>query len=142
MLTLMFDHCLYFNTTALARQLERVWTEAFKPFDLTPSQGFTLRAVLARPGMLHSELAATLKIARATATRAVDGLVARGLLDRRPTKQDGRESEIHPTQKAAELKDGLNRASASVTERLKRELGEAVFADFVQRARSIGSHLP
>jgi DNA-binding MarR family transcriptional regulator len=138
----MFDHCLYFNTTALARQLERVWTEAFKPFDLTPSQGFALRAVLAKPGMLHSELAATLKIARATATRSVDGLVARGLLERRPTKQDGRESVIYPTSKAAELKDDLNRASASVTERLKRELGDALFAEFVQQARSIGSHLP
>jgi len=42
----MFDHCLYFNTSALARRLEREWTVAFKPFDLTPPQAFTLRAVL------------------------------------------------------------------------------------------------
>ena len=42
----MFDHCLYFNTTALARVLERQWAEAFKPFDLTPPQAFLLRAVL------------------------------------------------------------------------------------------------
>ncbi len=137
----MFDHCLYFNTTALARQLERVWTEAFKPFDLTPSQGFTLRAVLARPGMLHSELADTLKIARATATRAVDGLVARGLVERRPSKQDGRESTIHPTSAAEALEERVNAASREVTERLKEELGDSVFADFVQRARAIGDHL-
>ncbi|WP_312406148.1 MarR family transcriptional regulator [Rhizobium sp.] len=138
----MFDHCLYFNTTALARQLERVWSEAFKPFDLTPSQAFTLRAVLARPGMLHSELAGTLRIARATATRAVDGLVARGLLERRSTKQDGRESEIHPTPAALTLKDGLNDASGKVTARLKDELGDGTFAGFVEQAKSIGSHLP
>lgn len=138
----MFDHCLYFNTTALARQLERVWTEAFKPYDLTPSQAFTLRAVLAKPGMLHSELAETLKIARATASRAVDGLVARGLLERRPATRDGREWEIHPTPSATELKDALNAASGTVTARLKTELGDAEFADFVGRARMIGSHLP
>ena len=137
----MFDHCLYFNTTALARQLERVWSDAFKPFNLTPSQAFTLRAVLKKPGMLHSELADTLKIARATATRAVDGLVARGLLERRSTKQDGRESEIHPTADAMELKDDLNAASARVTTRLKSELGDGVFAGFVQQARSIGGQL-
>jgi len=137
----MFDHCLYFNTTALARQLERVWTEAFKPFDLTPSQGFTLRAVLAKPGMLHSELADTLKIARATATRAVDGLVARGLVERRASKEDGRESTIHPTSAAEDLEERVNAASREVTERLKEELGDRVFADFVYRARAIGDHL-
>jgi len=138
----MFDHCMYFNTTALARQLERVWSEAFKPFDLTPSQAFTLRAVLSRPGMLHSELADTLRIARATATRAVDGLVSRGLLERRPTQRDGREWEIHPTSNALPLKDPLNAASGAVTERLKAELGDDMFAGFVQQARSIGGHLP
>lgn len=138
----MFDHCLYFNTTALARQLERVWTEAFRPFDLTPSQAFTLRAVLQKPGMLHNELADTLRIARATATRAVDGLVLRGLLERRPTRRDGREWEIHPTSDALNLKDQLTAASGTVTERLKTELGEDVFSDFVLQARSIGSHLP
>jgi len=138
----MFDHCLYFNTTALARQLERVWTEAFKPFDLTPSQAFTLRAILQRPGMLHSELALALKIARATATRAVDGLVARGLVERRATKNDGRESEIYPTAEGIALADGLNAASGKVTARLKDELGTDLFSDFVRQARSIGGRLP
>ncbi len=138
----MFDECLYFNTTALARQLERVWADAFKPFDLTPSQAFTLRAVLRKPGMLHSELAETLKIARATATRAVDGLVARHLLERRPGRNDGREWEIHPTPEAAELKVPLDTASRRVTERLKGELGTGTFAEFVRRARSISVHLP
>ena len=137
----MFDHCLYFNTTSLARQLERIWTEAFKPFGLTPPQAFTLRAVLARPGMLHSELADTLKIARATATRSVDGLVARGLLERRAAKGDGRESELHPTLSAIEIGDGLNAASSEVTQRLQAQLGAGVFSGFVQQARSISSHL-
>lgn len=138
----MFDECLYFNTIALARQLERVWADAFKPFDLTPSQAFTLRAVLRKPGMLHNELAESLKIARATATRAVDGLVARHLLERRPGRNDGREWEIHPTPEAAKLKVPLDTASGHVTERLKDELGTGAFAEFVRRARSISVHLP
>jgi DNA-binding MarR family transcriptional regulator len=138
----MFDHCLYFNTTALARQLERLWSEAFKPFGLTPSQAFALRAVLQKPGMLHSELADTLKIARATASRAVDGLQARALVERLPTKRDGRDWEIHPTSQAGELREALDAASGKVTERMKAELGESAFSDFVQRARSVGSHLP
>ena len=50
----MFDHCFYFNTTALARILEREWTRAFKPFGLTPSQAFMLRVVLEKPALLQS----------------------------------------------------------------------------------------
>src|SRR6478609_4446260 len=104
----MFDHCIYFNTSALARQLERIWTKAFKPFDLTPPQAFMLRAVLDRPAMLQSELADAMKIARPTATRALDGLEAKGLIERRATKRDRRECEVHATASATELKDSLN----------------------------------
>jgi len=137
----MFDQCLYFNTVALGRQLERLWSEAFKPFDLTPSQAFTLRAVLERPGMLQSELAETLAIARATATRAIDGLEARGFVRRLGTKRDGRECEVYPTEKAVKLRNPLNAASRKVTDRLKGQLGEEVFSDFVKEARTISSHL-
>ncbi|SMD09719.1 MarR family transcriptional regulator [Rhizobium sp. RU36D] len=137
----MFDHCLYFNTVALGRQLERLWTRAFQPFDLTPSQGFMLRAVLDRPGMLQSELADTLKIARATATRALDGLEKRGLVERRSTPRDGRECEIYPGEDALPLKAPLNAASAEVTQQLKQRLGEDVFRQFVDQAKFIGGHL-
>ncbi|MDO9192553.1 MAG: helix-turn-helix domain-containing protein, partial [Undibacterium sp.] len=65
----MFDHCLYFNTHALARTLEREWTKAFKPFGLTPSQAFMLRAILATSGLLQNELAQMLVISRPTTTR-------------------------------------------------------------------------
>lgn len=133
----MFEHCIYFNTAALARQLERVWAKAFRPFDLTPPQAFLLRAVLDKPGMLQSELADSLKIARPTATRALDGLEARQLVERRPTRRDGRECEIVPTADALPLKEPLNAASGDVTQRLKGVLGEEVFAAFVDQAKAI-----
>ncbi|QPC87745.1 MarR family transcriptional regulator [Mesorhizobium sp. NBSH29] len=133
----MFDGCIYFNTQALGRRLERIWTEAFRPFGLTPSQAFMLRAVLAEPAMLQGELADTLKIARATATRGVDGLEAKGLVTRHATKTDGRECEIQPTVAGRALQDGLNLASGAVTQRLKRQLGDDPFMEFVTRARGI-----
>lgn len=135
----MFDGCIYFNTQALGRQLERIWAKAFKPFELTPPQGFMLRAVLDRPGMLQSELADQLKIARATATRALDGLETRGLVERRSTKRDGRECEIQPTPRARAIKDELNRASGEITRSLKAKLGEAEFMAFVDHVKAISS---
>jgi len=137
----MFDHCLYFNTTALARVLEREWTKAFKPFGLTPSQAFMLRVVLERPGLLQSELAKELAISRPTATRTLDGLQKLKLLERRATENDGRESAIEPTAAALALRDKLNAASAAVTKKLKKELGVAHFDDTVSRVKSVRSAL-
>lgn len=137
----MFDRCIYFNTTALARHLERVWTAAFAPFDLTPPQGFMLRAVLARPGLLQSELAAELKIARATATRGLDGLAAKGLIVRNKSTADKRECSITPTDAALSIRDELNAASGATTKRLSSLVGDDVFAGFVEQAKAIAARL-
>ncbi|MBK4735075.1 MarR family winged helix-turn-helix transcriptional regulator [Noviherbaspirillum pedocola] len=137
----MFDHCLYFNTTALARLVEREWTRAFKPLGLTPSQAFMLRVVLAKPALLQNELARELTISRPTATRTLDGLQRLGLVERRSTESDGREYAIHPTASAQNMKDSLNAASAAVTKRLKKELGQAQFDDAVSRMKNIRSSL-
>jgi DNA-binding MarR family transcriptional regulator len=137
----MFDHCLFFNTTALARSLEREWTRAFKPFGLTPSQAFMLRVVLERPALLQNELAREMSISRPTATRSLDGLQKLGLVERRPTASDGREFAIHPTGSAVDMKEGLNAASAAVTKRLKEELGGAHFEETVSKIRKIRTTL-
>lgn len=132
----MFDHCLYFNTTALARQLERIWTAAFEPFGLTPPQAFLLRAVLAEPGLPASELARRMAISKPTATRSMDGLLAKGLIERAASGRDGREWAIHPTGAALALHARLNRASGAVTERLRKHLGPEAFSTTVSHLRT------
>lgn len=137
----MFDHCLYFNTSALARQLEREWTQAFAVFELTPPQGFTLRAVMDGPGLAQSQLADALAIARPTATRVLDGLAAKGLIERRNSERDGREFLIYPTQQALDIREALTTASGKVTKRLKKLLGEDSFIETVARVRGVRSAL-
>ena len=127
----MFDHCLYFNTTALARRLEREWADAFAPFALSPPQAFMLRVVLAKPGLLQRELAAELAIARPTATRALDHLQAKGFVERSGRDGDARETCITPTAKAVAIHAALNAAGGAVTTRLKTLLGPAEFGDTV-----------
>lgn len=137
----MFDHCLYFNTTALARRLEREWTDAFAPFDLSPPQAFMLRVILAKPGLLQRELAAELAIARPTATRALDHLQSKGLVERTGRDGDARETCINPTRKATALHAALDAASAAVTSRLKAVLGSAEFGETVSRINGVRSAL-
>ena len=137
----MFEQCLYFNTTSLARQLEKEWTSAFKPFGLTPSQAFMLRVVLNKASLLQSELANEMNISRPTATRALDGLERLSLIKRVASAKDGREQEIHPTKKAMGMKEAINAASAAVARRLKKSLGTSHFEDAVDQIRSISSAL-
>lgn len=137
----MFDHCLYFNTTALARRLEREWAQAFAVFELSPPQAFMLRVVLAKPGLLQRELAAELAIARPTATRALDHLQAKGLVERSGRDGDAREICINPTAKAIALHAALNSAGASVTDKLKTLLGSTEFGETVSKIYTVRSAL-
>lgn len=137
----MFDHCLYFNTTALARRLEREWTEAFAIFELSPPQAFMLRVILAKPGLLQRELADELSIARPTATRALDFLQTKGLVERRRRDGDGREVCIQPTKDAVAIHAALNEASGAVTSKLKKLLGVAEFGETVSKIRGVRSAL-
>lgn len=133
----MFDHCLYFNTAALARVVERLWSAAFKPFGLTPPQAFLLRLVLARPGLPQHEIADALTVTRPTATRLIDGLQALGLVERAGGQADGRHWAIHPTDAARALREPLNQASAAVTQRIQRRIGKPMFTDTVGKVREV-----
>ncbi|BAN25971.1 MarR family winged helix-turn-helix transcriptional regulator [Caballeronia insecticola] len=137
----MFDQCLYFNTTALARTLEREWTKALKPFGLTPSQAFMLRAIVEHPGLLQSRLADALAISRSTATRTLDGLQKLGFVERWATESDRRESAIHPTEHAQAMIKRLGAASADLTRTMKRKLGAARFDSTVSNVRHIRTTL-
>ena len=133
----MIDHCLYFNTSALARVLDREWSRAFKPFGLTTPQAFMLRAVLAQPGMLQSQLAQALVVSRPTATRSLHGLQELGLLERRATGGDARESAIFPTEQAIAMRKALDAASGEVTKKLKKMLGEEGFSSVVEKLKDV-----
>jgi DNA-binding MarR family transcriptional regulator len=137
----MFDHCLYFNTTALARRLEQEWADAFAAFGLTPPQAFMLRVVLAQPGMLQRDLSEELSIAKSTATRALDFLAAKGYIERHAGEGDGREKAIYPTAKARAIHAELEKASGAVTARLKHLMGAPGFDESVSTIKAVRSAL-
>lgn len=137
----MFEHCLYFNTTSLARQLEREWTRAFKPFGLTPSQAFMLRVILEKPSITGSDLSLELNISKATCSRTVDGLIELGFVKKVQADKDGRSYELHPTSKARGIRDEVNQASGEVTKKLKRIIGSDDFETTVRNLRGISSSI-
>jgi len=137
----MFEQCLYFNTTSLARKLEREWSAAFKPFGLTPAQAFLLRMVLAEAGRHQGDLAQGMNIATATLSRTLDGLEKLGWVERRVSSQDSRGIQVFPTRKARAIAQELDAASGAVTKKFKRLLGSSEFDDVVSRLRAISDAL-
>lgn len=137
----MFDHCLYFNTTALARLVEKEWARAFRPFGITPPQGFMLRMILKSPGLLQHELATQLTISRPTCTRILHGLQALGLIERRGTGIDGRHWAVFPTVTAEAMHASLNKASGEVTRRIQQQTGKEHFDRTVAHLKAISSVL-
>lgn len=127
----MFDHCLYFNSAALARLVEREWTAVYAEFGLTPPQGFVLRVVLATPGCLSSQVADTLGIARPTATRLIDSLCEKQLVERSQAKTDGREWTVSVTAAGRALDRPINNASARIARTLRGKIGPELFESAV-----------
>jgi len=133
----MFERCLYFNSNALARTVTRIWTEAYRQFDLSPAHAFLLRVVLAKPGLLPRELADELNLSRSTITRFLDSLEKRELLIRKPAETDGRELQVFPTQAAIAIHQQLERTGENLTKLVGTITGNDEISQTVARLRKL-----
>lgn len=131
----MFEECLYFNSNALARSVSRLWTEAYKPLGLSPAHAFLLRAVLARPGIMPSELAQELHLSRSTVTRFLDSLAKRGFIIRNTVSGDGREISIFPSDQALSIKKELNLIGKQMTKKMHDCIGRDNVLETVKSIR-------
>ncbi|MCG8427149.1 MAG: MarR family transcriptional regulator [Chromatiales bacterium] len=137
----MFEECLYFNSNALARTVSRIWTEAYRQFDLSPPHAFLLRVVLAKPGLLPRELAEELSLSRSTVTRFLDSLEKRDLLIRRPTGKDGRELQVYPTKAAKAMHQALDDTGGRLTKLMGEIIGKNDVSTTVAKLREIQKSL-
>lgn len=137
----MFEECLYFNSNALARTVSRIWTEAYKPFGLSPPHAFLLRTVLAKPGLMPRELAKELSLSRSTVTRFLDSLEKHNFLVRKMTNQDGREVLVYPTKSAIEIHDKLDKTGQDLTNHMKELIGQDDLSQTVSNLRKFKNTL-
>ena len=115
------------NSAALAWLAEREWAAVYSQFGLTPAQGFVLRVVLATPGGLSSQVADILGIARPTATRLIDNLCGKQLIERQQGESDGMEWCVYPTRSGKALERPINDASAEIARSLQTKVGSELF---------------
>lgn len=95
-----FGQCLYFTTSALARKVEKLAVESWKPVNLSPSHAYLLIAVLEEPGIQPTALCEHLQLQPSTITRFIQKLEEKKLVIR---ITEGRITNVYATPKAKEL---------------------------------------
>ncbi|MBC7722658.1 MAG: MarR family transcriptional regulator [Pedobacter sp.] len=92
--------CLYFTTNALARKVEKLALESWKPVDLSPSHAYLLMMVLEEPGLQPSCIANHLQLSPSTVTRLIEKLEEKNLVSR---TTEGKSTKVYPTKIAKKL---------------------------------------
>lgn len=136
----MFERCLYFNTVALARDVDRIWNEAYSELSLIPSHAYLLRLVLAKPGLSPSEIGRELNLEKSTVTRFVDRMVSVGYLVRSTgNTEHGSGQQIFATESAKEISGRLETIGEELYARMAKLIGEEElrqYADLARKARA------
>jgi len=95
---------MYFSTSALARKIEKLAVESWKPVDLSPSHGYLLMTVMEEPGIQPGALADEMQLKPSTITRLIEKLEEKKLVIR---TSEGKVTNVYPTPKAKELQGKL-----------------------------------
>ncbi len=89
-----YNTCLYFAANTLARKIEKLAIECWKPADLPPSHAYLLMMVLEEPGLHPGRIASHLQLSPSTITRLIEKLEERNLVLR---KIVGRTTKVYPS---------------------------------------------
>jgi DNA-binding MarR family transcriptional regulator len=107
---------------SVARRLRQASAESLARWDLTPSQFRALRVLMRHEAMRPSELSEHLRIAPRSTTEVLDGLEAKGLVERRPDPHDRRATLVVPTGRGTDLAATIRSAQGNETERVFERL--------------------
>ncbi|HEY0806624.1 MAG TPA: MarR family transcriptional regulator [Pseudonocardiaceae bacterium] len=103
---------------SVARLLRQASMESLARWDLTPSQFRALRTLMRHDAMRPSELSEHLRIAPRSTTEVLDGLAAKGLVERRPDPHDRRATLVVPTEHGIDVGTKILAERGTETERV------------------------
>jgi DNA-binding MarR family transcriptional regulator len=112
------DDSLSDAVRSVARRLRQASAESLARWDLTPSQFRALRVLMRHDAMRPSELSEHLRIAPRSTTEVLDGLEAKGLVERHPDPHDRRATLVVQTERGTELAATIRAAQGDETERV------------------------
>lgn len=129
----MFDHCLYFNISVLARKIGAIWQAEFARVGLSPSHGYILAAIAENAPVTQKALSEILELGASTITRLVDSLVAGGFATK---TAKGKGGEVELTDDGRRLHRSVTKAMDRLYNRMQTHFGAKRFEEFVGALRS------
>lgn len=104
------------------RLLRQAAMRSLARWEITPSQFRALRVLMHHDAMRPSALSEKLGIAPRSTTEVLDGLEAKGLVERRPDPQDRRATLVGPTEHGSVVGEQIRVARGSESERIFAKL--------------------
>ncbi len=133
-----FCQCLYFTTAALARKVERLAVESWRPVNLSPSHAYLLTTVLEEPGIQPTTLGEHLQLQPSTITRLIQKLEEKKLVIR---TTEGRITNVYPTPKAKELQPKMKECMQHFSRQYADVLGKEDSRTLVKSITQIADKL-
>jgi DNA-binding MarR family transcriptional regulator len=126
--------CLYFTSNALARKMEKIAIESWKPLDLSPSHAYLLKMVLEEPGVQPSIIAGHLQLTPSTVTRLIEKLEERKLIIR---TTEGKQTNVYPTPKGKALQPQIQSCMTDFYERSGKFLSGEEYKQLIATMKNI-----
>jgi len=129
----MLKNSLFYSATSLSNSLEDVWSKAFAPLCLTPSQAFVLRVILHEKIIEKSRLFKSLYVTKIEATKILSELKEKGLIKQLRCNKLSSSLCIKPTPNALEIQQKLYIATESVIHIVNENLGHELYLDILAK---------
>lgn len=133
-----YAKCLYFTTNALARKVEKLAIESWKPVGLSPSHAYLLMMVIEEPGLPAGTIASHLQLTPSTVTRLIEKLETQKLLVR---VSEGKLSNIYPTTKAKAMLPDLKNCIQDFYKKYSEAIGKTESQHIISSLNTIADKL-
>jgi DNA-binding MarR family transcriptional regulator len=129
---------MYFSSNALARKIEKLAQESWKPAGLSPSHAYLLMLALENPGIQPTALTGQLQLTPSTITRLIEKLEQQKLVNR---SYEGKTTFVYPTAKARQLQPLLQQCLAHFYQSYSKVLGKEDSARLVSDMNKVADKL-
>lgn len=130
--------CLYFTTNALARKVEKLAVEAWKPVGLSPSHAYLLMMVIEEPGLQPGTLSNHLQLTPSTISRLIEKLEEKKLVVR---VTEGKVTNVYATPTGKNALPELKTCIASFYKSYTDILGKAESIKMVNNINHLADKL-
>lgn len=130
--------CLFFSTNALARKVEKLALQSWKPSGLSPSHAYLLMMVIEDPGVQPGCLSQQLQLTPSTITRLIEKLEQQKLVHR---SYEGKATNVHATPKGKAMLHILQECTAAFNNKYSAVLGKDESAKMVRNMNKVSDKL-